>query len=121
VKQGDYFNWVGIEAAEAPAEEPATAPAAGRRGTTSSAREWEDASERALRQILIVRQSSVAAILSSPFGQQNFGQQKDLDTVLKLAEVVENWVFRDLKATTRPVNVADAMKELLAMKNDVPV
>lgn len=118
VKNGDFYNWVKMEPAAAPAEEAPEQPsaaAAGRRGATSTAREWEDASERALRQILIVRQSSVSTAVAAVVGGAIDGKE-----LFPFAEKVEAWVFRDLKAVDRPINVQDAMKELLAMKDDIP-
>lgn len=112
-KDGEYFLWAAatpIEDVPAPAEPAAAAPA--RKGYTSD-REWETKAERALRQILIVRQSSATA--AAPYS-------KTLPELLKNAEAIENWVFRKLTTpgTTPDVDVESAMKEIMAMKDDVP-
>lgn len=114
-KEGEYWNWVQATASEAPAEAVAAPAVTGTsRAGTSTGRDWETREERALRQILIVRQSSVTASLTSGFGG-------NLDEVLENAAKIEAWVFRDLKAADDgPLDVEAAMKEILAMKNDLP-
>ena len=53
-------------------------------------REYETSEERALRQRLIVRQSSITSAIAS-IGE---GKVKDAQAVLALAAQYENWVFR---------------------------
>lgn len=110
-KEGEYWNWVQATASEAPAEAVAAPAVTGTsRAGTSTGRDWETREERALRQILIVRQSSATA--AAPFS-------KSLEELLANAEKVEAWVFRGLKAADDgPLDVEAAMKEILAMKND---
>lgn len=113
---GKFYNWVGIEPAEAPPEEAgkeAVGEAKGRGRAVD--RDWETRQERALRQILIVRQSSLSAA-------QAFGKEyKSVDDLFAVAEKIEGWVFRSLKTPDgAPVSVEDAMKELLSMKDDIP-
>lgn len=116
-KDGDFWVWTHATPTEAPADVPAAAP--GRRGT-STERDWETAQERAVRQILIVRQSSVERAMA-------FGVQKDLDTVLALAGKIEDWVMRGFQKQISekagedgPLDVNATMKELLNMKDDIP-
>ena len=114
-KEGDYWNWVQATPSEAPAAD-AAAPAVtgtGRAGT-STGRDWETREERALRQILIVRQSSVTAALQI---------SQDLDKMLGIAEKIEAWVFRrlaKLPEEVTPLDVEAAMREIMAMKDDIP-
>lgn len=114
-KEGEYWNWVQATPSEAPTEPaPATPAVSGTsRAGTSTGRDWETREERALRQILIVRQSSVTAALQI--------DSQNLDKVLENAAKIESWVFRSLKAADDgPLDVEAAMREILAMKNDIP-
>jgi len=111
-----YFNWVGaqpIEGGTVP-EEDKKPPVA--RYTSQTSRDWETKEERAARQRLIVRQSSVtAAIALAQLGATTDG---GVDDILKTAEQVENWVFRTGGAGKTPLG--DVTKALMEMKNDVP-
>ena len=111
-QDGKFWNWVSATPAEAPAPtQESTAPSTARKGT-SYERQWEDREERALKQILIVRQSSVSN--AAPYS-------KTIDEVLVNAAKIEAWVFRQLStAGEEPLDVAKAMAEILAMKDDVP-
>jgi hypothetical protein len=94
VKNGDYWNWTSIAAvdgsvASAPAAntgfQKAAAPSAAGRSN------FETPEERALRQRLIVRQSSLTtavAILKTE------GEQVDKEDVFELAEELHDWVYR---------------------------
>jgi len=116
-KEGDYFNWVQATPSEAPAADAATPAVTGTgRAGTSSGRTWETAEERALRQILIVRQSSMTTANAALL----YADRQTIDNLFQLAEKIEAWVFRNLKAADAdaPLDVEAAMREILAMKND---
>jgi len=119
-KDGDFWVWTKAEELkDVPAEVASPAPT-GRKGTSTD-RDWETAQERAVRQILIVRQSSIDRAME-------FGEQKDLDTVFVLASKIEDWVLRGFQkqlsekaGEDTPLDVQAAMKAILEMPNDVPV
>jgi len=61
-----------------------------------------------------VRQSSVTAALQI---------SQDLDKMLGIAEKIEAWVFRrlaKLPEEVTPLDVEAAMREIMAMKDDIP-
>jgi len=73
-------------------------------------KDWETREERAARQILIVRQSSLATavdIVSSLHSADPKTHKFDVDGILATAEALEAWVFRKPE-----VNVEEAMKAL---------
>jgi hypothetical protein len=88
-----YWNWVGVKKAsgEAPAASPTKA------GYSAPSRDFETSVERAKKQVLIVRQSSISAAintiaLTSPI------EEVKVDDILTIAERFENWVMEDRDA-----------------------
>lgn len=117
-KNGDFYEWVEAVAAEAPVvvEQKAEAPAAPVRKGYTTERDFETKAERAARQILIVRQSSMSAALN---------KVENIKSAFKLAEEIEAWVLRGFQAKLSgtsgedtPLDVEKAMKEVLAMESD---
>jgi len=73
-------------------------------------KDWETREERAARQMLIVRQSSLATavdIVSSLHSADPKTHKFDVDGVLATAETLEAWVFRKPE-----VNVEEVMKSV---------
>lgn len=90
VKEGEYWNWVGIRpAGSAPAAttSSATAPT---KPSTYSGRDFESKEERAARQVLIVRQSCLANAIET---LKTDKVSPPADAVLRLAQVYEQFVF----------------------------
>lgn len=111
------FVWTGAVAGEAPVAEASAAAPPARKAGYSSDREWETKAERFMRQFLIIRQSCLGHALE--YFQENTAT---VEEILATAEAFEDWVWRDLdvKKQNAGFNVADAMKALLEMKDDIP-
>ena len=109
----DYWQWTGISASGAASSgvvegANATAPASGstRSGTGRvTGSNYETPEERARRQVLIVRQSSLTAALHLEMHNQ-VKAQVDPEVVLDLAEAFTKWVFK-----TDPMQAVAAMKD----------
>jgi hypothetical protein len=85
VKDGEYWNWVGVAKAEG--EAAPTSATKGSSGYKVPDREWETREERNARQVMIVRQSSISnAIALLP--------KAEFTTILDIAGKFEAWVFR---------------------------
>lgn len=111
-KKGDYWNWVGIARQDAAvghekvAEENTSAtPVRNYQSKPTPARDYETREERQLRQVLIVRQSSLASAVDL---LKDHGKQPDPKAVLEVASLFEDWVMR-----TKPETIAD-------MADDIP-
>jgi len=76
----------------------------------SAGRDFESKDERALRQVLIVRQSSITAALQLP-------HPKGLDDVLATAAKIETWVFRGKDAQRK---LSEGVKTIAEMDDDIP-
>ena len=79
-----YWQWIGIEGDKTVATETKTTPQAGGRVTGSN---YETKEERAARQVLIVRQSSLSSAV------ELLGPGKSVEEVLAIAKQFENYVF----------------------------
>lgn len=89
VKEGDYWNWVGIAKGVEGTSTAPTSTSSNKEGSYSN-RNYESKEERAVRQKLIVRQSSLSnaiAILKTD------KVVPDTDSVIRLAEKLEAFVF----------------------------
>jgi hypothetical protein len=105
VKEGDYWNWTQVTEGTGETSAKPTA----KESFTSPKSTYETAEERAVRQRLIVRQSSISAAI----GVLAPGSKGPLDPelVLDIADRFTDWVFE------RPVGVAG----IVAMDDDVPL
>lgn len=79
-----YWQWIGIEGDKTVATETKTPPQAGGRVTGSN---YETKEERAARQVLIVRQSSLSSAV------ELLGPGKSVEEVLAVAKQFEDYVF----------------------------
>ena len=90
----DYWTWTGVDRDDGTAPEPVASnrqsgtPAVSAPATRGST--YETAEERALRQLLIVRQSSLAQAVLFVKDQ---GKKPTLDEVLELATKFDEWVW----------------------------
>ena len=93
-KDGKWFKVTGINKGELATPLPSYEKKSwgGSRGT-SQQRDYETKEERALRQKLIVRQSSVATALSAYAGGKT---ALDEEKVFALADKIEEWVWKGL-------------------------
>ena len=96
-----YWQWIGIEGDKTVATETKTTPQAGGRVTGSN---YETKEERAARQVLIVRQSSLSSAV------ELLGPGKSVAEVLAVAKQFEAYVF----GKDQEVNFDD-------MEDDIPV
>lgn len=96
-----YWQWIGIEGDKTVATETKTTPQAGGRVTGSN---YETKEERAARQVLIVRQSSLSSAV------ELLGPGKSVAEVLAVAKQFEDYVF----AKDQEVNFDD-------FEDDIPV
>lgn len=105
VKNGEYWNWEAIAPASA---ESAAAPAAsgGGKGYVAPARDFETKDERAARQVMIVRQSSISSAVSLLKTEKNI---PSVEEVLKVAQAFEAFVMgkTDTQAAEAVVNMDD--------------
>jgi hypothetical protein len=97
-----YWQWIGLEGDKTVATETKTTPQTGGRVTGSN---YETKEERAARQVLIVRQSSLSSAV------ELLGPGKSVEEVLAIAKQFEDYVFA--KSTG-----IDAINE---MENDFPL
>ena len=79
-----YWQWIGIEGDKTVATETKTTPQTGGRVTGSN---YETKEERAARQVLIVRQSSLSSAV------ELLGPGKSIEEVLAVAKQFEDYVF----------------------------
>jgi hypothetical protein len=79
-----YWQWIGIEGDKTVSTETKTTPQAGGRVTGSN---YETKEERAARQVLIVRQSSLSSAV------ELLGSGKSVEEVLAIAKQFEDYVF----------------------------
>jgi len=101
-----YWQWTGIGGDEQVAEQPAKQSATPTRVTGSN---YETKEERAARQVLIVRQSSVAsAVAALAIGAKSSPSSAD---VIKYAKEIESYVFGQ----------AQTLDELADDLDDIPL
>jgi hypothetical protein len=117
--EGDYFDvtsqkndkgfwdWVAIAPSSPTTAPTQAAPAAG--GTAAPQRTFETAEERAARQVLIVRQSSISSAIE--FFKTNTKKVPTTAEVLEVADAFVNYVFQK-----------DAKPEagIFEMEDDIP-
>lgn len=89
-KNGEYWEWVSISASDAPAPS-ATGTGTPTSATRVSGSNYETKEERAARQVLIVKQSS----LSSAVATLSPGAKSALDpkAVVETAQMYSDWIF----------------------------
>jgi hypothetical protein len=114
VKEGDYWNWVEITKATG-AGTPADVASVGKTATQTFAQgandRYETKEERAARQVMIVKQSSLAQAVATL--SVNPGKDKlQVEDVLQVAETYADWVLGSTKK--------DPVQELIDMDNDLP-
>lgn len=108
-KDGDFWQWVSINAASgAPSGASSSAPSAGT--TRVSGSNYETKEERAARQVLIVKQSSLSNAVAVLSVGAKAAPKKD--EVLALAQEFLDWVL-DVKAPSKGSNISD-------MDDDIP-
>ena len=103
-----YWDWtaVGGGAAEAPA---AAKPSAA--GFSSPKSNYETPEERAARQILIVRQSSLSNAIDLLKSEK---KPPTVEEVLRTADIFSNWVFQKDVKLDGPIDIS-------MMDNDIPM
>jgi hypothetical protein len=114
-KVGDYWQWTAInQGGAAPMQQTQSTGAGTSSGSTRvTGSNYETKEERAARQELIVRQSSLSAAVSIlTVGSKSV----DKDAVKTLAQELADWVFQ--KDNTKTVASIDA--ELEEFKDDIP-
>ena len=103
-QDGEYWNWV--EAVPASAD---AAPVASTSKTTVSPKStYETAEERAKRQVLIVRQSSLSNAVAFTEGSKS----KTVEDVLSLAQTFTDFVFEEAAPTQQ--------SSLMDIPDDIP-
>lgn len=100
-----YWQWIGIEGDKTVATETKTTPQAGGRVTGSN---YETKEERAARQVLIVRQSSLASAVALVTATST--EPTTTENVINIAKKFEEYVF----GKDQEVNFDD-------MEDDIPV
>lgn len=97
-----YWDWIGIEQGAGASVVTAAKPG----GNVTPKSTYETAEERANRQVLIVRQSSLSN--SIDFLKLNGKKVPDVSEVLEIAEIFESYVFGKKSA---PAGVFDDMPD----------
>lgn len=108
-KEGDFWQWVSIQVAGgSPAA--GSAPSSGAQATRVSGSNYETKEERAARQVLIVKQSSLsnAVAMLTPGAKAALEKEK----VLELAQELTDWVL-----DTRTKNPSSGFDD---MNDDIP-
>jgi hypothetical protein len=114
-KEGDYWNWTAISKASA-GQATAMQTAAQEKTSTQqyaaqSNDRYETKEERAARQVMIVKQSSLAQAVATL--SVNPGKDKlQVEDVLQVAETYSAWVLSEDKK--------DPVQELVDMRDDFP-
>lgn len=100
-KDGDYWQWVAVTPLSGTTGEasPTKAP-----GFASPKSTYETPEERAKRQVLIVRQSSLSAAIAT---LKTDKKELDPQTVIELAERYNAWVFQEKLPDLNFADMAD--------------
>lgn len=110
-----YWQWTGINDGSTPSvatSTPATSPATTTRVTGSN---YETAEERAARQLLIVRQSSLSnAVSILTVGSKHV----DKEEVKSLAQELSDWVFNKPSPEVSKITKVDG--DIADMQDDIP-
>lgn len=107
-EKSGYWDWTAVTVGGVAQDKPATPKAGGGNPTPKST--YETAEERAARQVLIVRQSSLSAAIATLKVDKS---PADPSEVMKIADVYSNWVFQ--KDCACPVDVFDNMEDDIPM------
>lgn len=98
LKEGEYWNWKEISKGDGSAPASPLAPKAGGYSSVPS-RDFESKTERAARQVLIVRQSCLStAVAALATGKASV----DIDAVLSVARIFEDFVFEERNKDEAP-------------------
>lgn len=94
VKNGDYTNWTSATKVDGDTAQPEQrlAPTAAQKEPSKYVSTYETPEERAVKQRLIVRQSSLAQAVA--FFSPNGGGKMESDEVLDVAETFAAWVYK---------------------------
>lgn len=112
VKNGEYWNWETIAVAGDSPAAPASS-SGGSKPTTYAGRDFETKEERAARQVMIVRQSSISSAVSLLKTEKNV---PSIDDILKAAKAFEEFVM----GTTIITKPADVEVSIGDMEDDIP-
>lgn len=117
-KEGDYWQWKSAVPSGSVSASPAvsSSPAASGYSSTSSKSpvkgEWETREERAAKQIMIVKQSSLAnAIATLKLDKVS----PDRNQVLELAQAYTDWVLK----TNTDIKQAAGVQDIIDMEDDI--
>lgn len=102
-----YWDWKSAASGAAPAAKQAS-------GTPAPRSTYETPEERAARQVLIVRQSSVSSAIE--FYGLNSKKAPTPQEIVEVAKFFENYVFGKNESPKK-----DAVQELSEMDDDIPV
>ena len=105
-----YWDWTAASAGGG-AEAQAHAKGASAAGFSSPKSNYETPEERAARQVLIVRQSSLSSAIEL---LSNEKKPPTVEEVLRTADIFTNWVFQKGVSLEQPVNLMD-------MDDDIPM
>ena len=106
-----YWDWTAVDIlGEAPTAAPTAQPAS--KGFTSPKSTYETPEERAARQVLIVRQSSLSSAIDL---LKNEKKPPSVEEVLRTADVFANWVFQ------KNVNLEQPDTGFGDMDDDIPL
>lgn len=109
-EKSGYWDWTQVDPLGAGSTAAAPSKAAGATSFTSPKSTYETAEERAARQVLIVRQSSLSAAVSV---LKNEKKPPEISEILDVATIFASWVFQ--KDVEFPAD--DGIGE---MDNDIP-
>ena len=107
-EKSGYWDWTAVTVGGVAQDKPATPKTSGGNPTPKST--YETAEERAARQVLIVRQSSLSAAIASLKLEK---APLDPNEVMKVADVYSDWVFQ--KDSKNPVDVFEDMEDDIPM------
>ena len=105
-----YWDWTAVSAGGG-AEAQAPAKGASAAGFSSPKSNYETPEERAARQVLIVRQSSLSSAIELLANEK---KPPTVEEVLRTADIFTNWVFQKGVSLEQPVNLMD-------MDDDIPM
>ena len=107
-----YWQWTGINDGSTPSQAAPAAQASTHTTTRVTGSNYETADERATRQRLIVRQSSLSAAVSIlTVGAKTV----DKEAVKNLAQELTDWVFE-----TKPLTIAKLDADIADIPDDIP-
>ena len=110
-EKSGYWDWTKVDALGAGSAAAAPSKAAGATSFTSPKSTYETAEERAARQVLIVRQSSLSAAVAV---LKNDKKPADTKEVIDLADYFTRWVFQ------KDVELPNKVDDIGEMEDDIP-